>query len=315
MVQARRLQLDLALAAAAQSSLTDQFVVAHPWRRLASFLALAALSMVATTIVVGIVISGMPGMRDQLGALGPLPDGPLRLMDESLQVALFALILGALAFGILAAAALTYRRPLSDFLWPARRFDASHLGVGFLTMACISVISIPIYLAMGSEWAPPILDPQYLDRTRLTYVLVMVGGLLVAAAAEEVVCRGVLLRLTGLVTRHPIILCLINGLIFSAIHLDPDPVAFVARAVSGAVWTWAALRLGGLEFAIGAHLANNLVIALFWQPFSEAGTSRESAWSDMGPELLSAVIMVIMIERLANRYVDGPPRLAARPAL
>lgn len=315
MVQSRRLQFDLALAAAAQSPLTIRFAVTHPWRRLASFLALAAVLVMVMMVVLGVAISGMPGMRDQLGDLAPLPDGPLRLIDESLQVALFALILGALAFGILAAAALTYRRPLSDFLWPGRRFDASHLGVGFLTMACISVISIPIYLAMGSEWAPPILDPQYLDRTRLTYVLVMVGGLLVAAAAEEVVCRGVLLRLTGLLTRRPIILCLINGLIFSAIHVDPDPVAFVARAVSGAVWTWAALRLGGLEFAIGAHLANNLVIALFWQPFSEAGTSRESAWTDLGPELLSAVIMVIMIERLADRYVDGPRGLAARPAL
>lgn len=315
MVQLRRMRFDQALAAAAQSSLTDQFVVAHPSRRLASFLALAVLMVMVMMIVLGVAVSGMPALREQLGEMAPVPDGPFRLIDESLQVALFALILGGLAFGVLAAAALTYRRPLSDFLWPGRRFDASHLGVGFLTMACISVISIPVYLSMGSEWDPPILDPQYLDRTRLTYGLVMVGGLLVAAAAEEVVCRGVLLRLTGLVTRRPIILCLINGLTFSAIHLDPDPVAFLARTVSGAVWTWAALRLGGLEFAIGAHLANNLVIALFWQPFSEAGTSGGGAWIDLGPELLSAAIMIIMIERLANRYVASPSRLAARPAL
>ncbi|WP_426028168.1 CPBP family intramembrane glutamic endopeptidase [Brevundimonas sp. TWP2-3-4b2] len=314
MVHSRRPQLDLALAAAAESTLTARFVVTHPWRRVASFVALAAMLMTVMVFSVGVAISGIPGMRDQVGDLGPLPDSPLRLINESFQVALFALILGALAFGILAAAAMTYRRPLTDFLWPGRRFDVQHLGTGFLTMVCISVTSVPIYLAMGSEWAPPILDAQYLDRTRLTYVLVMVGGLLVAAAAEEVVCRGVLLRLTGLITRHPLVLCLINGLIFSAIHLDPDPVAFVARAVSGAVWTWAALRLGGLEFAIGAHLANNLVIALFWQPFSEAGTSRDAAWTELAPEVLSAVVMVVMIERLANRYVKGPPRLPARAA-
>lgn len=311
MIDPLRPRLDLALAAAARSPITAGMAVTHPWRRLASFLLLAALLVMVLAFAVGAVIAGIPGMRDQIGDFGPLPDGPARLIDESLQVLLLASILGAMAFGILLAAALSYRRPFKDFLSPGRRFDAGQLGIGFVAMACISIMSIPVYLAMGSEWAPPILDPQYLDRTRLTYVLAMVAGLLAAAAAEEVVCRGVLLRLTGLITRNPLVLCLINGIVFSAIHLDPDPVAFVARAVSGGVWTWAALRLGGLEFAIGAHLANNLIIALFWQPFSEAGTSQDSAWSDLWPELLSALVIVIMVERLARRYVD-PGELPAR---
>lgn len=313
MVQSRRARFHLALAAAAQSTFSARFAVTHPWRRLASFVALAVLLMIGANIVIAMVIYAVPGMRDQLGE-GRLPESPLRLIDESLQVATFALILGALAVGILGAAALTYRRPLADFLWPGRRFDAAHLGIGFLTMACISVVMIPIYLATGSEWAPPVLDAQYLDRTRLTYVLAMVVGLLVGAAAEEVVCRGVLLRLTALMTRHPLVLCLINGVVFSAIHLDPDPVAFVARTISGGVWTWAALRLGGLEFAIGAHLANNLAIAMFWEPFSEAATGQEIAWTALAPELATAVVMVVMIERLANRPVGRPPGLPARAA-
>ncbi|MFA4894108.1 CPBP family intramembrane glutamic endopeptidase [Brevundimonas sp.] len=314
MVQSLRAHFHQALAAAAQSSFTTPFAVNHPWRRLASFVALAVLLMIAATIVVAFVIYAVPGMRDQLGEQGPLPESPLRLIDESSQVATFALILGALSVGILGAAALTYRRPLADFLWPGRRFDAAHLGIGVLAMACVSVVTIPVYLAMGSEWAPPVLDAQYLDRTRVIYVLTMVVGLLAGAAAEEVVCRGVLLRLTGLMTRHPLALCVINGVVFSAIHLDPDPVAFVARAVSGGVWTWAALRLGGLEFAIGAHLANNLAIAMFWEPFSEASTGQEIAWIALAPELATAVVMVVIIERLANRYVDRPPALPARAA-
>ena len=314
MVLPLRPQIDIALSEAAQSPLTARMVVTHPWRRLASFVLLAGLLMMVMAFAASLAITSLPGMRDQAENLGPLPDGPLSLIGESLQVLLFAAILGGSAFGILLAAALTYRRPLKDFLWPRRRFDAGHLGIGFLAMACVCVVTMPIYLAMGSDWNPPILDPQYLDWTRVNYVLAMVAGLLVAAAAEEVVCRGVLLRLTGLITRHPLTLCLINGVIFSAIHLDPDPVAFVARAVSGAVWTWAALRLGGIEFAIGAHLANNLIIALFWQPFSQAGVSRDSAWIDLIPEILTAVVMVVMVERLARRYVDPADLLPARAA-
>lgn len=313
MVLPLRPQIDLALAEAAQSPLTAGMAVTHPWRRLASFIVLAGLLMMVMAFAVSLVITGLPGMRDQAANLGPLPDGPLSLIDESLQVLLLASTLGGAAFGILVAAALTYRQVLKDFLWPRRRFDAEQLGIGFLAMACVCIVTIPIYLAMGSQWDPPILDPQYLDRTRLIYVSAMILGLLVAAAAEEAVCRGVLLRLTGLVTRRPLILCLINGIVFSAIHLDPDPVAFVSRAVSGGVWTWAALRLGGLEFAIGAHLANNLIIALFWQPFSQAGVRQDSAWIDLAPEVLTTVVMIVIVERLARRYVD-PADLPARSA-
>ena len=308
-----RPQIDLALAEAAQSPLTSGMAVTHPWRRLATFVLLAGVLMMVMAFAVSLTITSLPGMRDQAANPGPLPDGPLSLIGESLQVVLFASILGGAAFGILLAAALTYRRPLKDFLWPRRRFDPEHLGIGFLAMACVCIITIPIYLAMGSQWDPPILDPQYLDHTRLIYVSAMVLGLLAAAAAEEVVCRGVLLRLTGLITRRPLVLCLINGVVFSAIHLDPDPVAFVSRAVSGGIWTWAALRLGGLEFAIGAHLANNLIIALFWQPFSQAGVSQDSAWIDLAPEVLTTVIMLVIVERLARRYVD-PAELPARSA-
>jgi len=314
MVQSRRVQIDLALAAAAQSSLTTHFAVERPWLRLAGFALMTILLVGIWTFVLALVLVPFPDLRDQMANAIPLPDTPFRLIGESLQTLVFAAAISVVALGLLQAAAMTYRRPLKDFLWPGRRFDKTQLGVGFLAMACMSIITIPIYLATGSEWAPPILDPEYLDRTRLLYVLAMVTGLLAAAAAEEVMFRGVMLRLTGRFPRRPRLLGLITGLVFSAIHLDPDPIAFIARAISGGVWTWAALRLGGLEFGIGAHLANNLIIALFWQPFSEAATDRDSAWIDLAPEALVAVVMIVMVERLARRYVDLPSSLAARPA-
>lgn len=303
-----------ALDAASRSPFIDGPGADRPWRRLVSFVLLAALLMFAMAVVIGLAASAIPSLSDRLSATGRLPDTPMRLVEEGVQSLVSGAMLGALAFSILAAAALTYRRPLTDFLWPGRRFSAGQMGVGFLATACMSVVLIPVHLAMGSEWAPPILDPHYLDRTRLIYVVAMTASLLVAAAAEEVVCRGVLLRLTGYLTRRPILLCLINGLLFSAIHLDPDPIAFIARTISGMVWTWAALRLGGLEFAIGSHLANNLMICLFWAPLSEIWVERESHWIDLGPEILTAIVIVAIVERLAGRDDGLPAGLPARPA-
>jgi hypothetical protein len=40
----------------------------------------------------------------------------------------------------------------------------------------------------------------------------------------------------------------------------------LTRFAMGAGWAWVVLRLDGVEFAAGAHLANNLGIALLAQP-------------------------------------------------
>ncbi|SFS43165.1 CPBP family intramembrane glutamic endopeptidase [Brevundimonas viscosa] len=300
-------------AAAARSSLTATMGGEQPWRQLARFLLFGTLLLAITFLILGVGFAAFPGLADRIPE-GTLPDGPLRLAEEGTFALVLGLLLAGPAVAIAGAAALAWRQPLSAFLWPRRRFDVTQFGVGVLVMAGVGVITVPLHLLMGSEWNPPILDPHYAGPTRLTYVLAITAGLLAAAAAEEVVFRGVLLRLTGLITRAPIALCVVNGLLFSAIHLDPDPVAFVARAVSGGVWTWAALRLGGLEFAIGAHLASNLFIGLFWAPLSEAALSQDSAWIDLAPEGLVALITIVFIERLANRAGSARPDLSPRPA-
>lgn len=288
----------------------------RPWYRLIGFVALAALFMFGATVAMAVLIRLVPGGVDQLQFSEPLTDTPMRLIDESVFTLLLGTILGVMALAILAAAGVAYRRRLTEFLWPGRRFNGWDLGVGFLAMACVSAILFPVYLWMGGDWAPPILNPLYADWTRPVYLIAGVVGLLVAAAGEEIFCRGILLRLTSQVSRHPVLLCLINGVLFSALHIDPDPVAFIARALSGAIWTWAAIRLGGIEFAIGAHLANNLMISLFWSPMSVAAeVGRDSRWIEMAPEVFVAIVMLIVIERLADGPRDWrPARLAPRGA-
>lgn len=198
------------------------------------------------------------------------PDGRGRLLDESRLLLVLAVSLGAPALGILLAAAIAFGRPVASFLWPGRRFSLAHLAAGFVVMAALVTVAGAVGRSFGMEVRLPVFDPAYPAGDRALYALAAISLLLVAATAEEVVCRGVLLQVTGAFARQAWVLCVINGLVFSALHLDPDPVAFAGRALSGVVWAWAALRLGGLEFAIGAHWANNLLIALLGQPFSSA---------------------------------------------
>lgn len=303
-------------AEAAQSPMTAALPGKRPWLRLAGFIPIAFLSVVTAIAIIAIVAMLIPALGDRMEVLGDrAEDTPFRLVEDSFLTLIFGVGVSCIALSLLAAASLTWRRPFTDFLWPGRRFDLKLFGVGFLLLTAISALWVPVSLAMGSEWRPPVFDPYYVEHTRLLYAAVMVGAVLAGAAAEEVMFRGVLLRTTGLLTRHALPLCLVNGLLFSAIHLDPDPVAFVARTISGMGWTWAALRLGGLEFAIGGHFANNLFIALIWSPFATGAMPvRESPWTDIIPQVITTTIVLTTVEWLARRRGDRADILPPRPA-
>jgi membrane protease YdiL (CAAX protease family) len=296
------------LALAADSAMTARLSRTRPWLRLIAFIPISILSVLMTMIALVFVSRLAPGLEERMAAMGErLDDTPFRLIEESIQTLVFAAGLGLISVSFLAAACVTLRAPLREFLWPGRRFDWKLFGAGALLMTAIQLLWIPFALATGGEWRPPVLDSYYPEHTRIVYAAAMAAGLLVAAAAEEVVFRGVLLRVSGLFTRRALVLCLVNGVMFSAIHLDPDPVSFLQRTLAGMGWTWAALRLGGLEFAIGSHFANNFLLALIWSPMSAAVQVQQAPWSVIVPELITSAIVVTTVELLARRRVGADP--------
>lgn len=279
------------------------------WKRLAGFIALSCVLIIAAGIIIALAktalaAAGLVGAD----ALATVPEGPDRLYGEGAYVLELGAFLGLLAGAVLLSARIAYGVPTTAFLWPRRRFSPRQLWLGFAVMSVVGGLGVLVYNLIDPVGPPPIFNTAYSIESRLTYIIAASLGLLVAAAAEEVAFRGVLLRITGGFTRSLILLCLINALIFSAVHLDPDPVAFVARALSGLVWTWAALRLGGIEFAIGAHWANNLAIALLGEPLSGVGLSTEAIpVSALALEFASLVIVLAAAERLAsNRQAQSP---------
>lgn len=297
-----------AVTQADNSELTAPFPGGRRWLRLVVFLPLATLTTLLTFVILVVVGELVPALGAQMNTLGErIEDTPLRLIEEGYRTLAFGMTVGLVAFSLLATAAMTWRTPLKAFLWPGRPFDLKLFGLGLVTMIAISILWIPFSLATGGEWRPPVFDTYYVEYTRYTYVIAMAVALFAGAAAEEVICRGVLLRVSALITRRALLLCLINGLLFSAVHLDPDPVSFLQRALVGMGWAWAALRLGGLEFAIGAHFANNLFITLIWSPMSAASQTQEVPWFVVVPELITMAVVVVVVEVLARRRRQRPP--------
>jgi membrane protease YdiL (CAAX protease family) len=172
--------------------------------------------------------------------------------------------------------------------------------------------------------APPFLAVSTLPLDRIAYGLSALL-LIPAAAAEELLFRGWLLRQAGAFLRRPLPLVAVSALTFSALHFDFAPDAFLTRAVMGAGFAYMTLRLGGIEFSAGAHAVNNLMIVLFLQPLDinpggRADLSNFSIVEDLvligGYVLITELVArSTVLRRLAGvreRELSPAPRISTR---
>lgn len=234
---------------------------------IAAFLA-AVICGLAVFVVFAIGGGGTETVERVMAALGtgqPLAD----LTQVSFMLALAAATNGGMALAFVGVAAMLHHRRLLSYFTAAPRFRwrLTGLGLGLFTLVIAPLILVSAALD-PKVTSMPILDISPALPGRLTYAVVVVALFLVAAAAEELVFRGWLLKVAGAFFADRRLAPVLSGVLFSLIHFDPNLDAFLLRLAMGIGLAWMTLRLGGIEFAIGAHAANNILILLFLQPMS-----------------------------------------------
>ncbi|MGH6955199.1 MAG: CPBP family intramembrane glutamic endopeptidase [Caulobacteraceae bacterium] len=192
-----------------------------------------------------------------------------------------------LAATFLAVAAAVSGRSMFGYVSAAPRFRWGLLWLG-LAFSAVVIGGVVVASSLLDPRAPafPVLSIASGTANRVGYGLVSFALLIPAAAAEEFVFRGWLLRQSAALSRNPIFLMALNGVLFSAVHGDFAPDAFLTRWVMGAGFVYMTLRLGGTEFSTGAHAANNILIVLFIQPLTlkptpSAGITGASLFQDL----------------------------------
>lgn len=234
--------------------------------------AAAVLGAASACLLVMVVVSGLDG-APAAAALFSVFDQPARAETEGLAslflLSVLAGVNGAAALAFVAVSAGLSHRPIRRYAVAGGVFRTRLLVAG---LVLVGVVMVALVIAAASLGAgaptPPILALASTTVGRATYAGFAIMLLVIAAAAEEIVFRGWLLKHAGAFTRSPAILMAVNGLLFALIHFDPNPGAFLIRAAMGAGLTWMTLRTGGIELAIGAHAANNIVILLLLRPLS-----------------------------------------------
>jgi membrane protease YdiL (CAAX protease family) len=226
------------------------------------------LAMIPYTLATGHGDAGLSGLIDAAALLVKPPRWDL---PASLAFLILTTITDAAPFvAFVAFAARLVHRPFAAYATAAGRFRWRLLLLG-LALACL--VLAPLVAAertLSGDEPPPLLAVSSSAFGRLAYVAASLM-LIPAAAAEELMFRGWLLRQTSVFVGKTGALLAVSSLLFAGAHFafNPslvDPDAFLQLALMGAGFGYMTLRLGGIEFAAGAHAANNILIVLFIHP-------------------------------------------------
>ncbi len=241
--------------------------------------ALAAMILVLAlyTLIVGLGGEGMDGLTRVLLQLERVAPPDLKLTILELLVA--AAVNGAFAAAFVAVAALIAGHHFHNYVTAARQVRWRLLGVGVIaSLIVLGPVVAADRLFSGELGTIPLLaiGPGALERVGYGLSALL---LIPAAAAEELLFRGWLMRQVAAYIRRPAILIGATAVVFSAAHLDFSADGFLTRALMGAGFAYMTLRLGGIEFSTGAHAVNNILIVLFVQPLTLQSPSGPSALS------------------------------------
>lgn len=170
--------------------------------------------------------------------------------------------------GLWLAVRFIHQRAFLTLATPAPKINWTRLaqgfGVWFVLIALFQIAEFVIY---------PSRAQFTFDAARwlffLPFIIIFTP---IQTGAEELLFRGYWLQGIGRLTKNPVVLVIISGILFGLPHMlnpevlnNPDSalLLFFNYAVIGAAFALYTLKDNRLELALGAHTANNLFAAVF----------------------------------------------------
>ena len=264
----------------------------------------ASIAAVTLVMIVATMIAAAGG-AGWTAAIGLLTDGARA--DRGLTSYIFDLaVVGtssmAAVAGFIGICAWRAGRSPRSFLTTAPRFRWRHAVLGLAIFLPVVAAEIWVEGLVNGASAAPLATPGASGIDRLLYAAAAFVFLGLAAFAEELLFRGWLMQQTHALARRLLVVIAVNAALFTLAHGDFSVGGLVTRFVMGAGWAWVVLRLGGVEFTTGAHLANNLGIALLAQPVLLAAAATQpldpaSVALQVGP----LVVLALAVEFWARR--------------
>jgi membrane protease YdiL (CAAX protease family) len=214
------------------------------WRYVLGVILIIFTWIVTTAVLVVAAERSAPSVQAALGLLGFLP------------MLVMPLVVTRVLHG----------RPAGTLIGPAQRLNWGRIGRAMLVWAGLTVAAVIAEVLWKGLSSYRLNVDNFLSN--LTIIFIYVFMIPIQATAEEVFFRGYLLQATGRLTRNWVILGIMNSLFFMLPHLaNPEArnagvlLAGLNWLASGMFYTLLTLRSGSLDYAIGAHVINNVLSA------------------------------------------------------
>ncbi len=262
-----------------------------------AYLALSVIVVIAAVIYFAVTDGDTTDLDKWFDAVGDLDLDQLDFFVFDmlgLIVLIPAVLLGVLAVGPRPIGYLSSVTGRLRWGWLARTMMIS-FGVFAATFA--------ILLAVTELTDPGEVDaPSQLGRQVITAIVLVVLIVPFQAAAEEYVFRGYLMQLVGSWSRFAFLPVLISTPLFVAGHAY-ELWGLLDVGIFGLTAAVLTIRTGGLEAAIAAHTANNvLLFILDALGMIEASDDTGAGPLDLIPTIVSSIVIVLLVEWAARRY-------------
>jgi uncharacterized protein len=168
--------------------------------------------------------------------------------------------------GIWISARTIHKRSLILFVTPYQKINWKRVFFGFIVFFALLAIGQIIDFVLNSE------DYKWNDFDLSRFIWLLVAAIFlvpIQTTTEELFFRGFLLQWMGKLVKQPILLAIIVGFIFGALHFSNPEMsnsAFWAGldyVFTGFILSYIAIRTNSAEFSIGAHAANNMFLCIF----------------------------------------------------
>lgn len=230
---------------------------------LAAFIIFAGVFQFSAGLVLGYLSINNPDLRVALNALANgLLGAP---WDMFFLLAAFSF--GTYILAMAASLAVVHRRSLLTVLTDGRRFDWWRMGRAFLLYAAL--LTAPFFLYLVTTKTPPVLHFEPWSFAKLLFI--SAGALIIQTSAEEIVFRGYLTQFMASFTNSVFVIVGMPSLLFALAHIGnpelvADPGVFTFYLGFGVFMSLTAIRDRSVELTVGAHFANNLVLAVLVRP-------------------------------------------------
>jgi len=196
----------------------------------------------------------------------PFQESGLLAPGSVVELALGLLTFGLLLLGIWLVTAWLHCRSFGSLIGPSGRLNSRRLLLGAgIWAGLLILVALGNMIFMGVRYTFNANFLQYWP-----YLLVALALIPLQTSAEEFFFRGYLLQGAGRLTNNWLVLSLLNGVLFTLPHLGNAEAEqnFLLSSLNwflfGAGWTLITLCSGSLDYALGMHAINNLLLTVLF---------------------------------------------------